>query len=175
MQNHNYSFKIIVAGLCFLMTNCATTNVPSHWLNEPKFIASDAYGGWIEIKSLKNRIAGELIAISKDTVFIANGTIQTVASKDILSARLVIYDAPSMVGYVFLGTLLTISNGFYLIFTAPMWIIGGSIAAVSRSYDPIIDYPQRPLEDFMPFARYPQGLPSGLDRNAIKMKARPEE
>ena len=175
MQNHNLPFKILVVGLCFLITNCATTNVPSHWLSEPEEVASDAYGGWIDIQSRENRIAGELVAISEDTVFVANSTLHTVASKDVLSARLVIYDASSMAGYVFLGTLSTISNGLFLIFTAPMWLIGGPIAAGSRSFDPIIDYPQRPLVDFKPFARYPQGLPSGLDRNAISMKAKRKE
>jgi hypothetical protein len=50
-----------------------------------------------------------------------------------------------------------------------MWIIGGSIAATSRSFDPVVDYPSKPLIDFAPFARYPQGLPPGLDRGAIQM------
>jgi hypothetical protein len=170
MQNHNYSFKVLVVGLCFLMTNCATTSVPGDWLSKPDFVASDAYGGWIEIKSLENHIQGELIAIDEDTVFVANSTLQTIASKDILSARLVIYDAQSMGGWVLLGTLSTISHGLLLIFTTPMWLIGGTIAVVSRSYDPIIDYPQRPLVDFKAFARYPQGLPPNLDRNVIRMK-----
>ena len=46
----------------------------------------------------------------------------------------------------------------------------GTIAAVSRSYEPIIDYPKTPLEKFVRFARYPQGLPPDLNRDEIRVK-----
>ena len=170
MQNHNFLNKFFCVVLCFLMTNCATTNAPSDWLSEPEQIASNGYGGWVDIKARESHIAGELIAISTDTVFVADREFHAVCSKDILSARLVTYDASSMAVYVILGTLLTISNGGFLIITAPMWLIGGSIAAASRSYDPIIDYPEKSLANFKPFARYPQGLPPDLDRGMIMMK-----
>jgi hypothetical protein len=116
-----------------------------------------------------------LIAVTKDTVFAADSALRAVAWRDIASARLETYDASSLGAYAFFGTLSTVSNGWFLAFTMPMWIIGGSIAAVSRSYDPIIDYPGKPLTDFASFARYPQGLPPGLDRGAIQMMRRPEQ
>ena len=170
MQNHNFLFKIFAIPLCILMANCASTNTPHHWLNEPRETALDVYGGWIDVRSRGSQIAGELIAISEDTVFVANTMLHAVASEDIVSARLVIYDAAGMGWIVFGGTLSTISNGLFLIFTAPMWLIGGPIAAISRSYEPIVDYPQKSLEHFKPFARFPQGLPSGVDRDAIRTK-----
>ncbi len=172
MQNHDLIHRVLSVVLCFLITSCATTKVPSHWLSEPEQTASDAYGGWINIESRENRIAGELIAISEDTVFIADSTFHAVGSKEILSARLVAYNAPRMGGYVLLGTISTISNGWFLIFTAPMWIVGGSIATTLRTFEPIIDYPERPLWVFIPFARYPQGLPPDLNRGLIVMKPR---
>jgi hypothetical protein len=55
----------------------------------------------------------------------------------------------------------------------PMWLKGGPIVASNRSYEPIIDYPEKPLKEFAPFARFPQGLPPGLDRGMIRMKVRP--
>ncbi len=175
MQSHKLLSKILGVAFCFLLANCATTNAPSHWLSEPDQVASDERGGWIDITSLRGGIMGELIAVTKDTVFAADSVLHAVPSRDIASARLVTYDASSMGAYVFLGTLATASNGWFLLATAPMWIIGGSIAAVSRSYDPIIDYPNTPLSDFASFARYPQGLPPGLDRGAIKMKMGSEQ
>jgi hypothetical protein len=51
-------------------------------------------------------------------------------------------------------------------------MIGGSIATGSRSFEPIIDYPKKDLSRFLPFARYPQGLPDGIDRSQIRMKPR---
>ena len=175
MQSHKLLAKILAVAFCFLFADCATVNAPSHWLSDPDRVASDVRGGWIDIKSLQGRITGELIAATKDTVFVADSALHAVVSGDIASARLVTYDASSMGGYVFLGTLSTISNGLFLIVTAPMWIIGGSIAATSRSFDPVIDYPSKPLTDFAPFARFPQGLPLGLDRRAIQMKMGSEQ
>jgi hypothetical protein len=163
-------YKVLGVILCFLITSCATTKVPSHWLSEPEQTASDGYGGWINIELRENRIAGELIAISEDTVFIADSAFHAVGSKDILSARLVAYNAPRMGGYVILGTISTISNGWWLIYTAPIWLIGGSIAATLCSFEPIIDYPERPLWVLIWFARYPQGLPPDLNRGMIMMK-----
>lgn len=170
MQNHNLLSKILGIVLCFLLSNCATTNAPSDWLSDPEQVASDPFGGWIDVWSREGRVTGELIAVTEDTMFAAGPGLHAVALNDILSARLVIYDASSLGGFVLLGTLSTFSNGWFLILTAPLWLIGGSIAASRRSYDPIIDYPDKPLKQFAPFARYPQGLPSGLDRGRIRMK-----
>ena len=175
MRSLKFLSKILGVAFCFLFADCATTDAPSHWLSDPDQVATDVRGGWIDIKSLEGHITGELIAVTKDTVFAADSVLHAVVSGNIASARLVTYDASNMGDYVFLGTLSTISNGLFLFVTAPMWIIGGSIAAVSRSYDPVIDYPSKPLTDFAPFARYPQGMPPGLDRGAIQMKIGPEQ
>ena len=70
------------------------------------------------------------------------------------------------------GSLLTISNGLLLVFTFPLWLIGGTVASVSRSYDPVFTYPGTPLTEFAPYARYPQGLPPDLDRGTIRMKGK---
>lgn len=172
MQNHSILYSIATVLICAFLTSCASTKVPSRWLPEAEQSASNTYGGWVEVKSRQGQIMGELIALTEDTAFVAEETLRAIATTDIFSARLVTYDESSLGGYAFLGTLSTLSNGLLLIFTAPMWIIGGSVAATSRSYDPIIDYPKQPLKDFLPFARYPQGLPTDLDRDAIKMKPR---
>jgi len=95
-----------------------------------------------------------------------------IALSDVQSARLAAYNANAdrMGALVTLGTLSTISNGFYLVFTAPLWMIGGSVAAGRRSHEPILDYPEAKFQNFAPYARYPQGLPPGIDRRKIKMK-----
>jgi hypothetical protein len=152
------------------LISCATTNAPKRWLSGPEEAGLDAYGGWIDVKSQQCRISGELIAVIKDTVFVIDTVLHAVVSKDILSARLVTYNAGNMGGLVAFGTLSTVSNGFYLLLTAPMWLILGSTAAIYRSYEPIIDYPQKSIEFFKPFARYPQGFPANLDRHSISIK-----
>jgi hypothetical protein len=170
MQNHNFLYRVASAILSCLLISCATTNAPKRWLSEPEEVSLDAYGSWIDVRSQQNRISGELIAVTKDTLFVTDTVLHAIVSKDILSARLVTYHAGNLGGLVVFGTLSTISNGFYLLLTAPMWLIFGSGAAVYRSYEPIIDYPQKSIEHFKPFARYPQGLPANLDRRSISIK-----
>lgn len=170
MQNHNILHSIQILLICTLITSCAATKVPSGWLPEAEKSSMNIFGGWVEVKLSKGQIIGELISLTDDTMFVVKDSLYAIVVTDILKARLVTYNASSLGGNAFFGTLSTLSNGVLLIFTAPMWIIGGSIAAISRSFDPIIDYPNKPLKQFLPFARYPQGFPPGLDRTKIKMK-----
>jgi len=179
MQDRIKIHNCVLLLLALFFFSCATTQAPRGWLASSDKTQTDVYGGWFEIKyssasKVKAPTVGELIAISEDSIFIADQTFHAIARNDIKSARLVIYKSNSegMGGLVALGTVSTISNGFFLIFTAPMWIIGGSIAAGARSYEPIVDYPKKELSSFMPFARYPQGLPLGIDRSQIKSKPR---
>lgn len=177
MGNINKTCIIFMLLLSLWMGGCAVTHTPPGWLASPIDMQTDAYGGWIEVEyssatGEKTQISGELIAINADSIFIANETFHAIAVSNIKSARLSAYNshASGMGGLVILGTLSTISNGVFWIFTAPMWIIGGRICSRIRSFEPIVDYPKQELSRFVPFARYPQGLPLGINRNRIKMK-----
>ncbi len=172
MRNHNYHFRLSLLMLLFFLTGCATTNVPYNWLDNPEQTAAGSYGGWIDITTPTSRLSGELIAINGDTVFIVKDSLMQIMSADITKARLVYYDASSLAGQVILGTLSTASNGLFLVFTAPMWLIGGPLAARARTYEPILDYPEHSLPDFRPYARYPVSIPQGMDRSNIRIKMR---
>ena len=177
MQSHK-KLKIAFLLLPILIySGCAASNVPDNWLSEPEDMATNTYGGWITVDYSSNlkeefRISGELIAISNDSVYVLNEIFYAISKNDILSARLVCYESNygKMAPLVLLGTLSTISNGWFLIFTAPMWIIGGTISTATRSHAPIINFPQTDFDEFVPYARFPQGLPKGINRNKIKMK-----
>ncbi|MDZ7336124.1 MAG: hypothetical protein ONB32_13315 [candidate division KSB1 bacterium] len=178
MRDLNKTHSVFVLFLSFLVSSCAVTHAPRIWLATPLNMQIESYGGWLEVKYYSNskakaQLSGELIAIGADSIFIANVTFHAIAVSSIKSARLVTYksDAERMGVLVVCGTLSTFSNGFLLLITAPIWIIGGSIAVSTRSFEPILDYPKQPLSRFAPFARYPQGLPPGINRNQIKMKA----
>jgi hypothetical protein len=175
MHNNNFFSSMAGTILCLLSIHCATTNAPDNWLPEPEASVADPYGGWIDIQPRKGRIiSGELIAVSSDSVYLADSSMYALAKGNILNARVAYYDAGTELAMgAVLGPFVTLSNGLFLIFTAPMWIIGGPIAASSRSFDPIVDYPKKPLEDFAKYARFPQGIPPDLDRASITMKKAP--
>jgi hypothetical protein len=178
MHNNNFFSSMATTALCLLSIHCATTNAPDNWLPEPEASVADPYGGWVDIETREGRsVSGELIAVSTDTVYVADSSVHAIGTNGILKARLVYYDAGTTITTgAFLGPFVTLSNGLFLVFTLPMWIIGGPIAASSRSYDPIVDYPKKPLADFAKYSRFPQGLPPDLDLASVKMKkALPKE
>ena len=172
MRNHDLHFFVAAALCCFLCSGCASTSAPRGWLIDPDKMPADPYGGWVRIRDHnKMETRGELIAVMPDTVFVADSLLHVIPVSEILSARLELYNAGGGVsGGVAGGTLSTLTNGWFLALTMPMWLLGGSIAATARSYEPIISYPGAPLSQFVPFARFPQGFPTGLDRETLRMK-----
>ena len=185
MQNRkNYPIAFLLLFPFLFFISCARTTAPRGWLSSSSQMQSQSFGGWIQV-DYKPRtgsnifVDGELLAISSDTLYILTEDVRTskklhsVAILDVTKARLVSYDsqARSMGGLVALGTLSTLSHGFYLILTAPiLWSLAGGATASSQSRKPIIDYPKRPLKDFQPYARFPQRLPLGLRRAALRPK-----
>jgi hypothetical protein len=170
MQNRNLLHTILIAALCVFMNSCATTNAPPGWLSETERVAADPYGGWVDIQCHHDLFYGELIAVTKDTLFMADSSLHAISSQDILVAHVTRYQIYSLSGVVILGTISTLSHGSLLIISMPLWLLLGSTAAYIRAHEPIIEYPDKPLEELTPFARFPQGLPSELNRQAIKMK-----
>ncbi|UCH11005.1 MAG: hypothetical protein JSU61_03700, partial [Fidelibacterota bacterium] len=80
---------------------------------------------------------------------------------EMLKARLEIYD-PELAQIrmvVFIGILSTFSHGWGMIFSAPIWALGGLLTdwAVARSA--IVNVMMTPWAGLKVHARYPQGLP----------------
>jgi hypothetical protein len=153
----------------FLAASCATNTAPSGFLRDPSISQRDAWGGWIDVTLTESaggeRVAGELIAVTADSLWIKDATGGMIAStRNVLRGQLVGYDARwgRIGGLTFLGTLTTISNGLFLVFTAPMWMIGGSVAAAVQSRLPLQAAPPANWADLARFARFPQGMPAGI-------------
>ena len=72
--------------------------------------------------------------------------------------------------WTLLGTLSTGSHGFFLILSAPVWILTGTVAAVNQSRQPVLTYPRQGWAGWRAYARFPQGLPPGLARAALDPK-----
>jgi hypothetical protein len=177
MQGSRRVIGILASIMSLFAAGCAVTHEPDDWLASPEAMQTDTHGGWIDLKyrsapNKKTALGGELIAIGTDSIYVANETFHSVAISSINSAQLVAYEsnAGAMGFMVFAGALSSISNGWFFGITIPMWIIGGGITTSQRSYEPIVEYPGRSMSRFAPYARFPQGLPPGLDRNRITAK-----
>ncbi|MEP7226796.1 MAG: hypothetical protein ABI785_05505 [Gemmatimonadales bacterium] len=163
-------------GIAVACEGCAHNSAPQGWLPKPAEAQAAAYGGWIELsykQATEKRADGELIAVSADTVWLL-GLEQAlvIPTATVKQGKLTAYAAQKgpVALWTVLGTLSTISNGWFLIFTAPMWIVGGSLSVGSESRAPERKSPQLGWEDLASYARFPQGMPEGVELNTLKAK-----
>lgn len=175
MRVNRWIAGVLAAALA--ANGCAVTKAPRGWLDKPEKSRANAYGAWVETTCNRGSgqivsVSGELIAVSPDSVYIARDRMVAVERESIERAKLVAYDASvgGLVVFTVIGTLATASHGWALAFSAPIWIIAGSIAAGTRSRDPIQSYPAFSIDAFAPYARFPGGLPQTLDRRTIRAK-----
>jgi hypothetical protein len=156
---------------------CASNTAPRGWLPKPQEAQATAYGGWIELTYHKGQerqgTDGELIAVTAESVWVLNenqGFVIPTAS--VKKGKLTAYAAEKgrMATWTGLGTVATLSNGAVLILTAPMWIIGGSLATGAESRAPERQNPPLSWMALAPFARFPQGMPDGIELTALKAK-----
>ncbi len=135
-----------------------------------------AYGGWIELsykEETEQSADGELIAVSADSVWLLRqDQILVIPTAAVKQGKLTAYAAQTgpLGLWTVLGTLSTISNGWLLLITAPMWILGGSISVGNESRAAQGRSPALSWEELAPYARFPQGMPEGVGLSTLKAK-----
>ena len=164
---------IIVAALCLLPCGCATTSAPKDWLSTPQQMQWNVHGGWLELYTMtpETRIAGELLAVSPDSVAVLTGDgFVMIALQNVSRAKLTAYHfdhAPHW--YWTLGGFASCAtHGYWAVFTGPLWLLTGSVVSVASSYAPQ-EYmsASRGWEDASLWARFPAGLPETLNRSGL--------
>lgn len=166
---------LTIGSILILLEACATTSAPKGWLEEPETMQRKSFGGWITVNgNSPNPCDGELIAVNSDTIFVMTPIeLRAIPTKSVYHAKLTAYQSHQgeLGAWTVLGTLSTLSHGVGLIFTAPAWLLFGSIATSAQSHVPEIIYPKKPWGDLKAFARFPQGLSNEIDRSALKPKS----
>lgn len=170
----------LFALIVLVSSGCASTSTPDGWLPRAEEAAQDGYGAWIEIQAedrSRPAVMGELIAVEDSmlTVLDLRGEVVTVPAAGIRKARVVTFQSQHKKygGWTVLGSIASISNGFFLVFTLPTWLAVGSEAARLESASPLVDVPRQPWEALRPHARFPQGLPSGVDPARLQTRSAP--
>ena len=146
--------------------SCARPTAPDRWLPEPQAAESTAYGGWIEVSYSEGqelrRAAGELIAASADSLWVLDTTRPLVIpTAAVRSGKLFGYSprTGNLSGWTVAGVVSTLSNGVFLVITAPLWAITGGIAIGSEVRAARRDVAPLGWVELRPFARFPQGMP----------------
>lgn len=160
-----------------LACGCAHSPAPRGWLPKADASATDAFGGWLIAETgparKPVRVAGELISVEPDSVLVFQGDHPVMLAKQgITKATLVGYDIDSGVlsTWATLGAISTLSHGAFLVFTLPMWSIAGGVTTSQAVHASMLEYPKGSWTEIAKYARFPQGLPAGVDRMALRRK-----
>jgi len=175
--------------LLLLVMGCASTSAPHGWLPDVDEAQQNTNGAWIVVRVTEGDFAaggttrrgathiggyGELIAVAQDTVFVlAEDQLLALPRTRIAAASLTAYDSDAdLLGlWTALGTLSTLSHGYVLGLSAPVWLIFGTVSTTSESYAPRERYPSKTWGELGKHARFPQGMPPNLNRRALKPKS----
>jgi hypothetical protein len=123
-------------------------------------------------KQQSGYLTGELIAVTGESLYVlTHSSPREISKEDIISARLVVYNTNTSeyVLWAILGSLSTISNGFYFVFTFPAWLLAGIPTSIGESKrNNYLDYPANSLEEMIKYSRFPQGLPAGIELSSLR-------
>jgi hypothetical protein len=173
MANPERIRRAIAALAIMCAPACAHNNAPEGFLVKPDSAGSSLRGGWVELDFSEvgaNKLSGELLAVSAESLWVqpSVGAGMVVPRAAIApSSRLTKYKATTgaMAAGTVAGVISTISNGFVLIISAPIWIITGTAGAASDTRAAQAN-PQAGAgsdDALRAFSRYPLGMPRGAD------------
>lgn len=176
-MRHIRTNLVAVSIMLFLIVGCARNYAPDNWLPTEEASQQTAYGGWARLEWGHGMEAqGELIAVTADSLFVLTEiSMSGLALDEVDAIQVMSYESgASVLGtWTLLGSLSTISHGVGLLISLPVWLISGSAAASTQSRAPLTSTrtPLLDWEKLRPYARFPQGIPSGMDRGLLAPKA----
>jgi hypothetical protein len=178
---------LILSGFILFLSGCSASKIPVSYRNSPRGLKTEITGHWTEvnlnskdISGPDKTLSGELIAIQTDTVYLLTYTgLKAIHTSIINNAVLYVYMNQSGIFGMATG-LLTIPEiigaiayeepGF-LVLGAP-WMITGTIVTIIEASDHsnLLNYPYNAqLQELKKFARFPQGMPSDIDKSRLHL------
>lgn len=178
---------LLLAGLIFFLSGCSTLRIPSNYRYAAQQVKKEITGSWIHIKlnlradtTQETELSGELIAIQSDTIYVITSLgLKGVKVSKIDEADLYMFmNQPGMYGAI-TGLLylpdiiaaLVIGTPAFLILGIP-WIATAGIMTIAEGSNNtnVLNYPDFcSLEELRKFARFPQGIPQGIDKTRIHL------
>ena len=158
----------------FLLSGCAGNPTPELWRPSAAQALHVTRGSWIVVEPRPaeadtiemSNVAGELIAIDDDAIHVLTASgLRSVARSSPHRITVVGHGTPGvgMTVWAIAGGVSTLSHGGFLLFTAPMWAVVGTWAALNESGAGEVHDENLARA----FARFPQGLPPGFDPQTL--------
>jgi hypothetical protein len=147
------------------LSGCAHNTAPPGW-HPPALVAlRNTHGGWIRVEGTV-LTEGELIAVDQTAFHVLTQSgFQSVPRASVRRITLTGYGnkARTLALWSLVGGVSTLSQGFYLLFTAPTWAVGGTVATVKEKHASI----WHDEDVAFRFARFPQGLPPDFEPKTL--------
>jgi len=116
-----------------------------------------------EVETPTGTVSGELLAVAPEGVYLlsSDGT-RLVPADDVKQVSVELYGSGGilMAVWTVLGTVSTVSHGWFLALTAPTWIAVGASTAGAAGLNNDLDVPPNKVSSLCQFARFPAGLPA---------------
>jgi hypothetical protein len=146
--------------------------VPKGTLPEGPAVAESGFGAWALVRSADSSwTSGELIAAGEDSLHVltARGLLSR-GMHDVVVVHVLTHENhPGEIStFALFGALSTISHGFGVVLTGPLWVLFGSIIARDASRAGVVI--TRDWTQLQMWSRFPPGLPSGVDRGTLRLK-----
>lgn len=186
--------NIIALVLFTLLIGCASTKAPSGWHESPTDVDFHAWGAWLQLKVIPDKATsindyedkyvrddlkiggGEFISFQDSLVYLLNNDkLVKIPFQRIYRAEIEISDNKKtwLALWSLLGFASTMSHGWFLGISAPVWLIWGSVATVGESNRNRFITDEQDYKWWVKsrkFARFPQGLPPDFDFSILKSK-----
>ncbi len=146
------------------------------YLPKANQVGTNVYGSQITVDP-KNRIQirGELLAIKDSSLFVKKsvGSIKQpeiirIPINEILNFRLRYIKPQNYSWTIPVFSLFTASHGMFLVFTFPINLLTTVIVATSSDASFVYTKKDISFKDLNMFARFPQGIPEGIDLAKLK-------
>ncbi len=174
---------IVLTGLILIASGCTNDLYMKKLVpNSTQTGAGNPYGAYVKLESTTSMFSGELIAYAEDTLYLlAQDDLKRIPTDQIQNMQLILarhragpymtYTLISMVPNLF-GALAHSGEygGNFLALAAVVALPGVISASIESDRDPYtIKFPDDDpsIESFAKFARFPAGLPPGLDLQEI--------
>jgi hypothetical protein len=188
MYIHKKILRFLLSISSVILIGCATSYAPDNYLPDTEDIPQVVYGGWLTIITAPDishpdekwmQYSGEFISSEDSIVYLLYDSLYQIPKSKITESTLEL-DEKNSTAYglwVFAGTVSTISNGKFLIFTAPLWLLAGIPASVGESVRDRYEM-EEPTQEYWDsikiFARFPQGV-TDIDLSSIKPIFKPNK
>ncbi|UCD38592.1 MAG: hypothetical protein JSW54_03685, partial [Fidelibacterota bacterium] len=182
------SLVVVIA----LFGGCASNPAPKDWLPTPADAQTTAYGGWIRVWTSEGALLpayqGELLAVETGTIRVLarQGELWTIGEDQVVKAEMIPHnpELDQITKWTLLGAILTVpifpaligsesslgSHGVFFVFSAPIWLAMGAFSSHVHYRSVCIQVSQADLQTLRAYARFPQGVPEGVDSQLLRPK-----